>query len=223
MLFNSIRDILLTENTHFIFVTDLNVPTVLESQPRVASILNGAPILIDPLSKRETTTIIHKRFEILKDKQLAFTSPVSDDAIGVLYDLYQGNIRYVLNSLSEALISMSAEEAPVTLSAQKVVLLLRGIAEKRILDKLTNREKEVLLAMLSEPETTNKSIASKLDLQNQNVSTYLKKLMMRGCIYLHHTSATSKYYRVTEYAKWLLLPQIDIENKKGPLTKWIQD
>ena len=220
IFFNNIRDILLTEDTHFIFVTDLNVPSVIESQPRVASTLSGAPILIDPLSKQKTAKVIHKRFEILADKKLAFTPPVDDDAIGVLYDLYDGNIRYVLNSLSEALISVSAEEAPITLSARKTVSLLRGIAQKRILDNLTNRERQVLMAMLSEPESTNKGLTDKLGLQNQNVSTYLKKLFNRGCIYLHHTRSTSKYYRVTEYAKWLLLPPVKTEEGAEKLDKW---
>lgn len=221
-LFNSIRDVLLTEKVHFVFVSDLNVPQVLEGQPRVASVMTGAPILLDPMSFEEVKKIIHTRFDLLREEKLRFTSPVSDDAVKLLYDLYEGNIRYILNSLCEGLMALHSEDTPLTMSEENLGTILHKIAEKRFLAKLTGREKDVLLAMLEGVEGTNKSMAEKTGLKNQNISTYLKKLQGRGCIYLHHVKGTSKYYRVSEYTKWLLLPVSKNQGKrKGSLAEWL--
>ncbi|MBI5398693.1 AAA family ATPase [Candidatus Woesearchaeota archaeon] len=216
LLFKRIRDFILTEKVHFIFVGDLTVPPIIQSVPRAQSIFSDTPIILESLSFEETLQILEKRVETLKIPGLTHVTPYTVDAVKLLYDLYNGNIRYILNSLSTAIRELSTER-PIILDNEIISNILSKVAEDRWLSKLSHWEKEILGSMLNKKEMSNKELSQKLHKKPQNISKALKKLQEISSIYLNRTEGTSKLYAVHPSVKWFLLSnktknKIDDEN-----------
>ena len=155
----------------------------------------------------ETKEIIRKRFEALRiSKEFNLIYPFNDDSLKVLYDLMNGNIRNILNSLSTAVFE-ATDEKPVNIDRNKLAKILNDILEKRYLVSITTRPREVLNEIVKHEEITNKSLSDKLKIPRSNISTYVKTLEVSGCVYLRRKNGKDKFWSAEPKIKWLLLKQ----------------
>lgn len=206
-LFNNLRDFFQTRGIHFIFVGNLTVHSNLQSIPRFSSILTDTPFHIEPLKFEEVEEIIRNRFIALRiSKSINIIQPYTRDCLRTLFDLMDGNIRNILNSLSTAVSEITGER-PVMLDSRMLSVTLKDVLEKRYLCNLQPRARQVLLEIVKHTEITNKALSDNLKLPRSNVSSYVKDLMHEGCVYLRRKNGKDKYWSAEPKIKWALLKE----------------
>jgi len=203
-LFNRIRDFIQTPQVHFIFVGSPTTSSIINSIPRVSNIITDTPISLESLSLPDIKKIIHTRIKLSAIEGMNYSDPVTNEAIETLYELHNGNIRAILNSLSTAIREIT-EEKPILLTNATLKFVLYQIAKKRFADKITKTMQVVLMEMLKQGESTNKSTTIKSGKKAQNISKYFNILKENQCIFLVRIDGREKYYSVAEWIKWLLL------------------
>ncbi|MCL5429912.1 MAG: winged helix-turn-helix transcriptional regulator [Candidatus Marsarchaeota archaeon] len=213
MIFNDLRDFFQIPHVHFIFIGNLIVHGVLQSMPRFASILSDTPILLKELSLEQVNEVINIRMKKLRIEDLEIVRPFDDSALEMLYDLYGGNIRDILNSLETAVLYLT-EERPVTIDSNMLAMALRESVEKRYLSALNSKARELLEAVVRSGEITNKELSVVTNTAAPNVSNYLKELQNEGCIYLKRREGKDKYWAADAKIKWMLLEPIGEKRSK---------
>lgn len=214
-IFEDLRDFFQSQNVHFVFVGNLTAHSIFQSMPRFSSIITDTPIILNDLSFEDIQLVINIRLNKLSIDGLKYVTPFSNDALRVLYDLYDGNIRNILNSLQTALVEATKEKA-VILDKQSLSIILKSVVEKRYLANIQNKPKELLREAVKHSEITNKRLSELTDTQRSNVSGYLKTLESAGRIYLRRKDGKDKYWSVEPKLKWLLLEThgVDDVNQK---------
>ncbi len=205
-LFDNLRDFFQTKGVHFIFIGNLTAYSILQSVPRFSSILSDTPFHMEILTYNEIKEVIKKRFEGLRIKDLNIIFPYTDDCLQTLYKLMDGNIRDILNSLSTAVFHATSE-SPILLDRNKLAKILKEVLEKRYLNKLTPRVREVLCEIVKHNEITNKALSDKLKIPRSNISTYVKDLENAGCVFLRRKNGKDKFWKADPKIKWSLLKE----------------
>ncbi len=219
-LFDNLRDFFQTPNVHFIFVGNLTVFSTMQSIPRFSSILTDTPIIIDNLTIEEIKKILEIRLEKMRiSKEITRITPHSESSLQSLYELFNGNIRNILNSLSTAILAKTSERA-IKLDEYSLCSTLKMILEQRYLSRLTNRARDVLLEVITHEEITNKSIAEKLHIARSNVSLYTNELEDEGCIYIRRKDGKDKFWSAQPQMKWYLLKVDEERAKQRPLSEY---
>jgi len=222
-LFNSIRDFIQTKEVLFIFIGDLGVPRIISKIKRVESIMSESPIILENLSITELKQLLDKRIQYLNISGLDSIKPYEDEIITKLYQLYNGNLRSILNSLSTAFNELVIDNRPTIMNSEILINTLSNTAKKRWLDKITDTEKEALFLILNSGEITNKEIAQSLKKQKQNISKITNRLLDIYAIKIKRTDGKEKYFTVDSSIKWFLLEKEKKILGKNNLTKNIQN
>jgi hypothetical protein len=144
---NSARDTLLTRHhVWWILVAGPSFFLSLETKARrVSELVTGLPISLDPLSLSEVHDAIQIRsqhFGTGNDVEL----PVPEDAVDLLYDVSDGEIRYIFKRLSDVVYSFrlafpSEKHIPIKVAKEFLQLLARQKMEGM---NLTMRELDLL-------------------------------------------------------------------------------
>ncbi len=206
-VFDSLRDFFQTKGVHFIFIGNLTAYSIPQSVPRFSSILTDTPFNIETLSYEEIKQIIKKRFESLRiSEDYNIIYPYTEDCLQVLYNLMDGNIRDILNSLSTAIFHTTSER-PILLDRNKLARTLKDVLEKRYLISLTPKAREVLDEIVKHNEITNKALSDKLKIPRSNISTYIKDLESVGCVYLRRKNGKDKFWKADSKIRWSLLKE----------------
>ncbi|MCK5594376.1 MAG: winged helix-turn-helix transcriptional regulator, partial [Candidatus Aenigmarchaeota archaeon] len=203
-LFNNLRDFFQTSNIHFIFVGNISVNSYIQSMPRISSILTDTPIHIETLNIDEIKEIIKKRFEIQKIVETKYIIPYENNALTSLFELWGGNIRHILNSLSTAVTEITEERA-IIFDKNSLAYTLQNVLNKRYFNVLTPKAKKILLEIIQHKEITNKNISNIFKIPPSNVSSYLKELNEQGCIYIKDQIGKDKFWSAEPIMKWELL------------------
>lgn len=143
--------------------------------------------------------------------------PFTSDCLLSLFELWGGNIRHILNSLSTA-VSEVTKERPLQLDRNLLATTLKSVLEKRYLARLQNRMKEVLLEMVKHDEITNKGLSSGLRIARSNVSSYIKDLQSEGLVILKRKNGKDKYWAVEPKVQWNLLKE---DKKQSNLNNYV--
>lgn len=225
ILFNGIREFIETPDTHFIFIGDKTIPQFFSQIPRVEQVFQS-PIILEPFTLEEIMAIIKKRIEVLTIKregvEIKPLNPATSDAVSVLYDLYKGNVRDIMKSISTVVMEISKTQ-PIQINGHTIKRTLHGMAKERYLSQLNNTDLKILDIILRKGETTNKLISEKLKMQPQNVSNSLTNLKDALCIRLSRVEGRSRYYVPTPEASWLLLEPPPIEAGQRELGEFVSD
>jgi hypothetical protein len=212
-IFDNLRDFLQTPNVHFVFVGNLSVKQTFNSLPRVNSIMSDTPILLGNLKLKEVDEIIKIRLEKTQINELSYVKPFDKVVLEELYELYEGNIRDILNSLSTAIVE-ATKEKPVVLDEFLISKTLKSVVERRYLEGLQPKAKEILLEVVKHKEITNSNLSANTKTARSNISTYLGDLQNKGCVYLRRKSGKDKYWSADPKIKWLLLREPDTIQKR---------
>lgn len=205
-LFENLRDFFQTEGIHFIFVGNLTVKSYFQSMPRFSSIMTDAPVNIETFTFDEINKIIEKRFETMRIEDLEYVFPFTDNCLKILFDLWGGNIRYILNSLSTAVHELTKEK-PVIIDDNLLTETLQSVLEKRYFSRLTPRATDILMEIVNNEEMTNKVLSDTFNLPKSNISQYLKELEIAGCVYLRRKTGKDKFWSADPAIKWTLLQE----------------
>jgi len=206
-IFDTLRDFFQTKGVHFVFIGNLTAFSILQSVPRFSSILSDTPFHVEILTYEEVKQIIRKRFESLRiSENYNIVYPYNDDCLKVLYELMNGNIREILNSLSTAIFYIT-DESPVILDRNKLSKVLKEILERRYLGSLTPAVRKVLDEIIRHEEITNKALSDKLKIPRSNISTYIRDLEDAGCVYLRRKNGKDKFWKADPKIRWSLLKE----------------
>lgn len=212
-LFNSLRDLLQTPNVHYVFVGNLTVKSAFSNMPRVSSIMTDTPIMLGNLQKEEIEKILRIRMDKTRiGADFNYVLPYKPEVLETLYELYEGNIRDILNSLSTAVTEI-VKEKPVVLDRTLIARTLKTVVERRYLTDLQPKAKEVLIEAIKHPEVTNSELSKNTKIARTNISLYLKQLETKGCINLRRKEGKEKYWTIDPKIKWLLLTEGDSGQK----------
>ncbi len=215
-LFQSIRDFIQTREVHFIFIGDLAVPQIISQIKRVSSVMSDTPIILGNLSITEIKHLLDMRINMLASPYLKSIKPYDDEVISRLYELYEGNLRYILHSLS-TIFQEIIKDNPIIITPREMTRVLSETAKKRWLNKLTDWEKEVLFLILEDGEITNKNLAKKLKKKKQNISKVTKKLLDLCAIKIKRMEGKEKFFTVEHSIKWFLLEKETQSKQKADL------
>lgn len=200
-LFEEIRDIMQIPDIYYIFVAKKGFYSqIIAPSERVSSIM-GWPIQVPPLSCEEVLEAVHTRFRLLSRNLGKEISPVRDSFIKNLYQLYQGKIRFVMDSISQ--IATNFLDTPKTLEDEEAEKFLFEITKIKT-NLLSPREYEVLLTALKLEEFSTSELSSLLGIKSQNISKTLRKFLQENLIYLSQKKGRQTCYKVKESLKILL-------------------
>lgn len=212
-IFEEIRDVLLIDNVYYIFVAKKGFfSKVISPLERVRSIFYGWPVLIEPLRQSQVIEAVNRRYELLAISKKHFIKPVEDDCIKHLYDLYEGKIRFVMDSLNN-LLSHYPLITTSTLSYKELSPLLYRITKERLELRLTPKEIKILTAASCFKVFTNQNLAEETGVKKQNMSKYIKKFLNLNYIYIQNDTTNIKY-KVNENIRLLNIYKLDQKTLK---------
>jgi predicted transcriptional regulator len=154
--------------------------------------------LLDPLTKTELVAIFNKRLQLLTSKDVKnIIKPFEDSVIASFYEIFQGDIRMVMNALRDTLTRFS-DSFPKTLTIDESIVLLGSERMSRIEKQLTEDKLNVLTVIINNNRPiTQVAIAKALNKQQTNISSYFKKLAELGIIEVKHEEGKLKYWYLT--------------------------
>jgi len=202
-IFNNMRDLFQTSHVHFIFIGDFNFEAIIRGIPRVSSIIPEV-IELGKLSVDEIKKILELRLDKFK-KSENIKKLYEDEVISMVYNLYDGNIRDILNTLSKAIV-LNTHGAPDILTSDNVRKIFREEAEKIYYsDRFSVRARKILDVIIKErKEISVKKIVEETGYKRGTVSTTLTNELV-GCVYLAKNDGKDKFYALAPEMKWLLL------------------
>ena len=202
-VFDEIRDILQIENVYYIFVSRPGFfREVVSPLERVRSIFFGWPIVVSPLTKTETVEVLERRYKLLSVNGKKFIRPVEDDFIEFLYDLYEGKIRFVMDTIS-SIIAYLPTGVMETLPLKSAKEILNSLVVEKLKLTLTKRELEVLMVACQFSLFTNSDLSKQTKIASRNISKYLNTLQNLNYISQIKKEGKNIYYSVTEDIKIL--------------------
>ncbi len=201
-----LRDFLLTDKCHFIFLGNKTMESCFKSNSKINECIS-CEIQLGPLAYYEIKAILAKRYDAFKIPGRSPLAPVHDDALDVVYGLFEGNIRQIFYALDMAAVnSQKVIGRTEQLRAPAIKSILFTLAKERINSELQPRAFDVLLyALRKKGEITNTEITRKLKLKAQNTSKYLGQLKANNLIVAMNREGRNIYYKTVNEARWLLL------------------
>lgn len=203
-LFKNLRDLFQITHIHFVFVANMAVANIIEGLPKMSSIFSE-PILINEMTYEEVQQIIDIRLQNLRLNDVEYIKPFDNGTLKLLFDLYKGNIRFILNSLETAVEAVT-QNKPVVLGESDCSRILSNIIETKYLKDITKpRAREVLYKIAEKEEITNRGLAFALNMPRSQISIYTGDLKDKGCIYEKRRDGKDKFWSAKSDFKWLLL------------------
>lgn len=201
-LFEQIRDILQIPDIYYIFICRIGLfGQVLGGSERVRSIM-GWPIKVPPLTEEEVVEVLNTRYALLSSSPEKIIQPVDNDFITFLYKLYNGKIRFIMDSLAQVCLYCNFQETG-TLSEKEAKNALYKVIKLKT-DRLSTREYECLILMAQLGEFSNEELKNSLGMKAPNVSKMLKYFTQENLIYYFRKDSKKVYYKVIDEIKVLL-------------------
>lgn len=223
-LFGEVRDILLTDKLTSIFVGNNFLPDYIGYKQRVRQMFYFPPIEIKEFTFEDIKKIIDARIKILKSNENIKTeAPHTEDALKILFQLYFGNLRNILNSLSACVIEFGASNNPLIINEKILRKTLVEKVKKDFLMHLTTVEKEILLKMLDYDKPITPTEVAKLTKKTvQNISSkYLVKLRQKTAVEIVGKEGRNVYYAIRPEIRWIKLQKDEDPNKNKRVDEFI--
>jgi Cdc6-like AAA superfamily ATPase len=218
-MFGEIRDILLIDDVTFIFVGNSFLPEDIGYNQRVRQIFHYPPIEISELDLKDIKEILEKRIKYLaSNSESPPDIPHTEEALKILFDLYKGNIRHILKSLSACVYDLADTNNPIEITNSLLINILVDKVKKDYIDGLTEVEKSILVKMLEFGKPITPTEISKITKKKlTNISAlYLPKLRRKTAIEIIGKEGRNIYYEVRPEIRWLLLEKM---KEKEPKTE----
>jgi DNA-binding transcriptional ArsR family regulator/GTPase SAR1 family protein len=205
--FHEMRNLLQTKGVYFLFLGPEDFySAIIATQDRVRSVFAQTPLIVKPLSKKEVTSAFEKRMHFLRsDRVLQHIRPVDDTVIFALYDLYDGDIRNIMQGVKDIL-GQCGDRIMQSVSKEQAKRILSKKYWEEGANDISKTIQEVLLFFMGkDPEClTNTQIAKELKKAQANISKYIKVLKDRNIIEEKRTQGKSVFYGITTAYKPLI-------------------
>ncbi len=228
--FQDTREFFQDNNCIFIFIGDKLLTKVISNEPRLRQIFQN-PVELKGLTYEEILEVIKIRINILRVDNSKTIQILDEVVIKKLYEIFDGNLRDILTSISYAFRNMEDGNMPIKLTLFKTKDILYNAFRDRYLKKLSKTEQDILFLILENKRMTPSEITKKTGKRFQNVSSlYLKNLINANAIELVERKGTRKVYAVVPQIKWTKLKkteeeieeEIELKTKKLKRIKEIQ-
>jgi DNA-binding transcriptional ArsR family regulator len=199
--FDDIRDTLQVPDVYFVFVGNGGFfRDIITPLPRVRSIFFGRPVTIPALTKEQVIAATQKRYHLLALRKGQFIKPVEDSLIEYLYDVYAGNLRYIMDAMN-MLVPEICDQYVQTIPSENARICLSRLIAEQIQAALTFGECEIFHFCLRAVSFTNKSLSQQFGITTSNIARVMNRLRELNLIYLERKEGKKLYYRVSEYAQ----------------------
>lgn len=196
-----IRDFLQVRHVYHVFVAKPGFfQQVIAPLPRVRSVFLGWPVILSPLSKQEALRAIHLRYRLLAMPDVRFIPPVEDSFVEYLYEIYEGQIRFIMDAINTVVLHLPAL-FPRTMKTDEAKPLLQKVVAERMHHTLSPNEFKVLAQATAYPRFTNLQISRDLKIQAPNVSKYLQTLVEKSYVRFVGKEGRTGWYAVSEDAR----------------------
>jgi hypothetical protein len=201
-----LRDFLLCDNCHFMFLGDKMMEAGFKSNNKVNECIS-IDVQLGPLNYQTIRDILKKRYELFKIPNRVPTPPLTEDALQLICDLFEGNIRQVFYSLDRAVVeSERILERYEQLNSDSIKKVLFTLAAEKMKEDLQPRAFDVLNFILGKKRhVTNTEIAKSLKMKNQNVSKYIGQLKESNLIIMVEKVGPKIFYKPVHETRWLSL------------------
>jgi len=194
--FESVRDVLQEPGVYFVFVGTTGLfQKVIVPLPRVRSIFFDTPIHLEPLSLAEVKAVMDRRYHLLVAPGKEWITPVTDEVVENLYMIFEGRIRYIMNSIT-SLISHLPDSYAQPLTMIQATSMLQGIAHSEIRRVLKGAEQEVFLQAAKLGFFTNSELGSHVGRSKQLIQKYLKNWLGLNLVSRSEKTGRNQFYKV---------------------------
>ena len=216
-LISDVRDFLLTQKIIFIFVGDNFLPAIIYQKPRVSQIFINTPIEVKALSYEDILRILEERLQFMKSEDRGeIISPHIEGTIKKLFQLHDGNLREVLNSITECIKETASSNSPIIITEALMSDILSKKVNDSYITKLSVEDKKILRIMLDKGTHITPTELAKISGKSiQNISSkYLRKLTDMGAVRFKQAEGRNRYYEVTPVIKWWKLQRSEREKQQ---------
>lgn len=217
-LLSDIRDFFLTSKVIFIFVGDNFLPQIIHMRPRISQIFVNTPVDVKPFSFEDILKILNQRLEFIKITDgTTVILPHTEEAVKKLFDLHDGNLREILNSLTECINETASSNTPILITEDILCDILSRKVNENYINKLSPEDKKILEIMLNKEDHITPTELSKISGKSiQNISSkYLQKLTRIGAVRFKEADGRNRYYEVTPVIKWWKLQRSEREKQES--------
>lgn len=212
--FQDFRDFIQNPEVIFIFIGDSLLYDIVAGTPRLSQVFQLPSVEVKELSLEEIKEIIDLRINLLRINEERKIELLQEGIIELLYDLFDGNIRHILNSLSFAFQNLPYRNVPRPISVSNIKDILNKAVYDNYLNKLSQTEKDILKVMLLFGKITPTELAKQTKKSLQNISGYyLKKLLEVHAVELVENRGTQKFYAVVPQIRWWKLQKSEREKQ----------
>lgn len=221
-LMSNVRDFLQTEGMISIFIGDEKVPMALRKERRVGQIFQD-PIEIETFDLSDIVEVLSRRIELLQDENSETVTPHTRESVEELFDLHEGNIRDILNSLQTAIRELPDTNTPVRLKRSRMEEELYSRIHRTLLDKLSDTDREYLEKVLEKGPIYPSKLAELLDKRRGAGSVYIERLKGKDAVrkakIKEKEDGKKKFFEVTPRVRWVNLKDEEDEISQDPNSK----
>ncbi|MBI5072808.1 AAA family ATPase [Candidatus Woesearchaeota archaeon] len=211
-MLGDVRDFLMQKKIIFLFVGDRFLPQSLLTKKRVRDIFLSPSLELEALSFNDIMQLLDKRINYFKIKDMNTIIPHTKEAVKILFEIHEGNIRDILNGLSTCISSLPRTNTPIQITDEILKDVLYKKIEDKIISRLTKKEKDILLLIAKHKFITPTEIASKVGVKIQNVSSkYLTNLKLAEAVRERGKEGRNIFYEITPPIKWWKLKRDENE------------
>ncbi|MEW5897467.1 MAG: hypothetical protein AB1668_07265 [Nanoarchaeota archaeon] len=220
-MLSDVRDFFLSKNVVFIFVGDKFFPVIVSTKKRVGQIFLTPALGVSPFSYEDIKKILEERVNQLRiDENVPLIPPHTEEVVKILFQLHEGNIREILNSLLSCVLSLQPSNTPIQIEEDILRDILFQKVNDRYMSKLTSVEREVLLKILEKGYITPTLLAELTRKTVQNISSkYIPKLIEIDAVRFKSAEGRNKFYEVAPEIKWWKLRRNEQEKMQTKISR----
>lgn len=194
---NSARDTLLSRHhVWWILIGGPGLFLTLETNARrVSELVTGQPVILDPMSQEDVLEAVKTRIERFRTSRDS-KSPVSEGTVKMLYEVSNGEVRYIFKRLTDMIYEFRAtfpseRRIPEEIAARSLQILAKRKLEAM---NLTDREREVLKLMSAEKSFRIRDYAKFRYNKPQPLQNLVSKFLRLDLLRRIEKSAREVYY-----------------------------
>lgn len=201
-LMQQVRDYLLVDYCHWLFVGTTGVEElVFRASEQVSGIIPFA-VALEPLAPREVLEILERRYAHLR-MGLRFTAPITPEDGATLYERYHGQLRSFLRLLSRAVQDRATYAPGTTLSVDEVIASMAPtLRRETLIKRLGEADTEHLARMFGgrrfDAEIRVSDLVAATRITQASASKLVRRLLDKKVIRQSRTQGKSVYYRLAE-------------------------
>ena len=176
---------------------------------------------VTSFSYDDIKNILKERINKLRiNESIPIIIPHTEDALRILFELHDGNIREILNSLMSCVLSLQPYNLPIQIAEDNLRDILFQKVNEMFMKKLTDIERDILLTILENKHITPTQLSELTKKRLTNISSkYIPKLIKISAVRFKYAEGRNRFYEVTPEIKWWKLKREENEKIKTKINQ----